>query len=63
MAALRSPAAKFKNATPVLGLLAAQSATVDYCTTAATDLSHTKLRDLTPLEAMYAYFGADEAVN
>ena len=33
----------------------------EYCTVYAADQMHARLRDLTPLEAMYAYYGSDEA--
>jgi hypothetical protein len=33
----------------------------EYCTVHAADQLHARLRDLTPIEAMYAYYGSDEA--
>ncbi len=47
-------------AAPVLALQRARAATLDYCTVSAADGGHSVLRDLTPIEAMYAYFGADD---
>ncbi|RGP39079.1 hypothetical protein [Pseudotabrizicola alkalilacus] len=61
MTALTSPDTYYRHAVTVTALERAKSATVEYCSVAAKDLAHTKLRDLTPLEAMYAYFGSDEA--
>ena len=66
MTALRSPDSYYTLATPVAAaatvtaLDRARSATVDYCNTTASEQAHAKLRELSPLEAMYAYFGSDE---
>ncbi|MDO8881746.1 MAG: hypothetical protein U0934_00310 [Pseudotabrizicola sp.] len=63
MTALTSPNTFYKIAAPLTALQRAQSATVDYCTITATEHAHSKLRDLTALDTMYAYFGSDEATD
>ncbi|MFN4154969.1 MAG: hypothetical protein ACK4HF_09960 [Paracoccaceae bacterium] len=61
MTALPSQTTFLDQPTHVGALLRAEAATVDYCNALTSDLPHKALRDLTPLEAMYAYFGSDEA--
>ncbi|MDO9641439.1 MAG: hypothetical protein Q7J44_23170 [Pseudotabrizicola sp.] len=61
MTALRSPDTYYPFAVPVTALDRAEAATLDYCTTTAREQAHAKLRELSPLDAMYAYFGSDEA--
>ncbi|TGD44331.1 hypothetical protein EEB11_06535 [Pseudotabrizicola sediminis] len=51
----------FHLALPVTALERAQDATLDYCATTAKEQAHAKLRDMSALETMYAYFGSDEA--
>ncbi|MFN4131054.1 MAG: hypothetical protein ACK4GC_14760 [Paracoccaceae bacterium] len=63
MTALPSQTTFSTNATDVGALFRAEAATVDYCTSLTADLPRKVLRDLTPLEAMYAYFGSDEATT
>lgn len=66
MTALTSPDSYYTHATPVAApatvtaLDRARTATLDYCTTTATERAHAKLCDLSPLDVMYAYFGSDE---
>lgn len=57
MTALQTTA---KTSAHLAALDAARAATVAYCTDEAKDHSHATLRDLTAIEAMYAYFGSDE---
>ncbi|MFN3845125.1 MAG: hypothetical protein ACK4RZ_04760 [Paracoccaceae bacterium] len=54
-------ATRFEKTDTGLALQRARAASIDYCTVAVSDLQHPLLRDLPPIEAMYAYFGADEA--
>jgi hypothetical protein len=61
MTALPSQSIFLDRSTQVRALSRARAATLDYCTSLTSDLPHKALRDLTPLEAMYAYFGSDEA--
>ncbi|NEX47566.1 hypothetical protein [Pseudotabrizicola algicola] len=49
--------------THVTALARARAATPDYCNSASADKIHAPLRALTPIEAMYAYFGSDEALD
>ncbi|WP_103332548.1 hypothetical protein [Pseudotabrizicola formosa] len=60
MTALRSPETYYPYAAPVTALDRAERATLDYCTTTVREQAQPKLRDLSPLDVMYAYFGSDE---
>lgn len=61
MTVLTSPDTHFIRAVAAVAPHLAPSATLDYCTTMAREQAHAKLRDMTALETMYAYFGSDEA--
>lgn len=60
MTALPSQTTFLTASTEVGALLRAKSATVEYCTSLTSDRPQRVLKDLSPLEAMYAYFGSDE---
>jgi len=61
MTALVSPDLMFAQAAKAAALQRARTGTLDYCTTLTTDLPQTKVRPLSALDTMYAYFGSDEA--
>ncbi|PJF07965.1 hypothetical protein [Pseudorhodobacter sp. MZDSW-24AT] len=65
MTALPKPHSFLDTPTPAMrnarALARAETGTLDYCTSLTSELPAKPVRALTPLEAMYAYFGSDEA--
>lgn len=61
MTALAAPRQLYATAEPLDALISARKATPAYCTAKASDQAGDGLRDLTPLEAMFAYYGSDKA--
>lgn len=61
MTALTSPNQFLTNTTPLTANQRARAATLEYCAVTAAEQAHAKLRAMTALDTMYAYFGSDEA--
>ncbi|MFN3721527.1 MAG: hypothetical protein ACK4VZ_00665 [Paracoccaceae bacterium] len=61
MTALTASNTHFIQALPANAPQQIKSTSLEYCNITASEQAHAKLRDLTALESMYAYFGSDEA--